>query len=420
MKAKPTDRSLCWLLTALTAILLGCGDDASGPTETDDDAPPIKIGLLTTLSGALSRIGPAHRAAVNMAAEEINDGGGVLGRTIEIVVADTGTDPEKATAGARELIAQDVAAIVGPNISSSVIEVATKVTVPEGMLLISPSATAGEITALEDDGLIWRTAASDAFKGKIAAHYAFESGSRTAGLLLIDNSFGRGLAAEFAAEFTRLGGRVVNTIDYPELRIEEIEGYDYRPHLVEVMEEEPDLIYLISLVEDGIKIVISANDLLSSTYHPRFLSEIPPTEQLLGEVGTYEGLIVISQESSTDQNHVVFLEKYQDRYQSAPELFTESAYDALYLLALAMGQAGSTAPADIAAQLQSVSSGGTKIGVGEFTHAAELIAQVQDIDYDGASGAIDYDANGDVTSGTFQVWKIEDGRFADAGLLTFP
>ena len=58
--------------------------------------------------------------------------------------------------------------------------------------------------------------------------------------------------------------------------------------------------------------------------------------------------------------------------------------------------------------------------MGEFARALELIAGGQDIDYDGASGAINYDANGDVTSGTFQVWKIEDGRFADAGLLTFP
>ena len=406
--------ALCLLL------LVACGSDSDDPTGSGGDGDAIEIGLLTTLSGALGSWGPSHREAVQMAVDEINAAGGVLGRPLEIVAADTGTDPDQAVSSARELSAKEIEVMIGPTISSSTKQVATEVAIPGSVLLISPTATAGDITALEDDNLIWRTAVSDIFKGKNAARYVFASGSRRAGILFIDNIFGQGLAAEFTAEFEQLGGTVVNGIPYPELSGEKIEAYDYRIHVEAVLAGEPDLIYLITLAEDGVKISIAADARVSAAYSPRFLAEIPPPEGQLQSVGIYEGMIGLEQESSTSPNYAAFLENYQTRYQTSPEPFAEAAYDALYLLTLAMEQAESTESGDIAAHLQSVSSDGAKIGVGEFARAAELISRGQDIDYDGASGGIDFDANGDVTSGSFRVWQIQDGRFVDIDLITFP
>ena len=407
--------ALCLLL------LIACGsepNDPAGPGGNNGDA--IEIGLLTTLSGPLSNLGPSHRQAVQMAVEEINASGGVLGRPLAIAIADTETDPDRAVLGARELSARDIVAIIGPTISSSTTRVAAEVTVPAGMLMITPSATAAAITYLEDDNLVWRTAGSDLFKGGIAARYAYASGSRRVGLLFIDNSFGEGLATEFTNQFEQLGGTMINSIPYPELTGTEAEAYDYRLHVESALADKPDLIYLITFSEDGIKIAIAADSYISADYKPRVLAELPPPEEQLQSVGIYQDMIGLEPQSPTSPDHTAFLENYQARYQATPELFAEAAYDALYLLALAMEQAQSTASVDITAHLQSVSLVGTKVGVGEFSRAAELIAQGQDIDYDGASGAIDFDANGDITSGTFRVWKVEGDRFVDIDLITFP
>jgi len=100
--------------------------------------------------------------------------------------------------------------------------------------------------------------------------------------------------------------------------------------------------------------------------------------------------------------------------------FADGLYDAIYLLALAMEQGGSTDAAVITANLQSVSRGGAAVNVADFSRARSLIGNGTDIDYEGASGAIGFDSNGDVTSGTFRVWKIENAAFADVTTITFP
>ncbi|MFT5090437.1 MAG: branched-chain amino acid transport system substrate-binding protein [Candidatus Latescibacterota bacterium] len=402
----------------LTFSSCGGGDDKS--TNTGDSTAPIKIGLLTTLSGALSRWAPSHRAAALMALREINEAGGVLGRELELVVADTGTDPDQAVIGARELIDQDVALILGPVISSATLKVAREVTIAQGILLISPASTSAEISTLEDDDLVWRTAASDLIKAKVAAEVAFDSGARRAGVIFIDNSFGVGLSDEFATQFVLLGGEIINSVPYPELSGNEIENYDYRSHVNLVMNNEPDLVYLISFADDGEKIAIAADALVTDDYRPQLLVEIPPSIESLTQIGLYEGLLGVEQQSPTSANHRLFLSNYIAQYDAEPELLADALYDAFYLAALAIQQASSTQGPDIAAQLRDASTGGTPINVGEYARALELLNQGADIDYEGASGSIEFDSHGDVSTATYRVWKVGNGAFVDVKTVSFP
>jgi branched-chain amino acid transport system substrate-binding protein len=411
----------CRGLVAAAALVLatGCGDDSeSGPAAAEGDS--IKLGLLTTLSGGLEREGSSWRAAVEMAVAEINAAGGVLGQEVELLIADTGTDPERAEAAAAGLRDRGVVAFIGPIISSSTLRVAAQVAVPASLPLISPASTAGEISGLADADLVWRTAVSDVFKGKIVARYAHDTGSRRAAVLFLDNSFGRGLADEFSVAFTELGGQVVSRVSFPELSGAQIEEFDYRPNVDEAMREEPDLLYVISLTEDGVKIVIAADANVSAEYQPRLVSEMSPDESLLSVIGVFEGLLGIEQKAFDSPGRTAFVENYRRLYDSEPAQFAGATYDAVYLWALAAQQAGVTAGEGVVAQLQAVSSGGTVVHAGQFGEALRLLASGADIDYEGASGSIDFDAKGDVASGTFRVWQVENGAYIDVGNIRFP
>jgi branched-chain amino acid transport system substrate-binding protein len=403
----------------VSLLVFGCGDD-SASTAPASDVQAIRVGQLTTLSGALARNGESWLATAKMAVAEINAAGGVLGRPFELVVADTETDPDAAVAGARTLVAEGVVAIVGPQISSSTLRVAQEITIPANIPIISPSATSAEITGLEDRELVWRTAASDLLKGRIVAEYAYDADYRRAGIMFVDNSFGRGLMEEFVATFEALGGEVVNRVNYPELDGDAIETYDYRPHAVAAMADEPDLVYLIAFGNDGVKVMINAESIVSETYRPKFITEMAPTTDLLPLVAIYEGLQGLEQRSPTTANRALFAANYTDRFGDVPGQYADGVYDAIYLLALAMQEGGQADAATIRDHMREVSRSGAAVNVDDFTRASSLIDENIDIDYEGASGSIDFDENGDVTSGTFRVWEVQNASFVDVSTITFP
>lgn len=416
----PRAMSVALGLSILLTSLGGCGGDDKSTNTSDGGAESIKVGLLTTLTGALGREGLTYRATVEMAATEVNAAGGVLGRPIELVIADTQTDPAAAVVAAQSLVDQGVVAIVGPVISSSTLDVAASVAIPQQVPIIANASTSPAISDLDDGGMVWRTALSDAFKGSVVARFAFEQGRRRAAILHIDNSFGHSMADEFSTAFTALGGEVIVKTYYPELSADEIRDFDYRPIVEEVLLDKPDLLYMIGFTEDGIKIVIAADTQLTDDYEPLFITELSSNESALNEIGTYEGLVGIVQEGATSPRQQAFIDRYRNRYDSDPDQFADTVYDAFYLLTLAIEQGGSTEAAAIAAQLQSVSSGGTVVEGGAFAAALEQIHAGTDIDYEGASGSIDFDSRGDVSSGTFRVWKIEDGAYVDVETITIP
>ena len=421
MRLYPTQRTFRHGYGLLALVLLSSCSGDSSPAKSNPAAQnSIKIGMLTTLTGGLSREGQSFRAAAEMAMAEINEAGGVLNRPIELVIGDTGTDPDQAVTAAQRLSDEGVIGFVGPIISSASLSVTSQVAQPQNLPVISPSATSPELSSLDDGGLLWRTAVSDAFKGKVVARYAYESGNRTAALLFIENSFGRGLASEFTTSFTELGGTVLNQVGVPELSADQIATYDFRPEVEQVMADQPDLVYVITFTEEGIKIAIAADGLITDTYTPRFISEISPNDSVLSLIGNYEWVYGVEQQAQSSANRTAFIENYQDRYDSDPVQFADATYDALYLMALAIEQAGSTAAADITANLQAISKEGTAVNVGEFGKARSLIADGGDIDYEGASGSIDFDSRGDVSSGTFRVWQISNGSFVDVETITVP
>jgi branched-chain amino acid transport system substrate-binding protein len=420
MKGKKTIR---FTVTALALVCFwSCGgsDSGSGP---EKGADTFRIGLLFPMSGPWVK-GPAWRNAAEMAAAEINRNGGVLGRQIELLIADTETVPERAAIEAQNLVEAGVSAIVGAAASSSTVLAAERATVPGGILLISPASTSPSISGLDDNGLVWRTVASDIFQGRIAAQYAYEQGARRAGILFVDNPYGQGLAAAFSAEFGRLGGETINSVAYPELSSTGIDGFDYGSRVRAAFSGEPDLFYMITYDQDGAKITVVAAGHITDDYRPLFLGCDGNQSQAFVDNSApkvVEGMIgTLQAPSEDDPGYVAFAQGYAKLYGIEPESFSESTYDAVYLVALAAARAGSLESPAIAAHMQTVSVGGQTVGPADYASALQRLAAGGDIDYRGATGAVDFDANGDMASGAFRIWRIEGGRFVTLRSVAFP
>ena len=199
------------------------------------------VGHLNTVTGSLSYFGAEQNNSVELAALHVNQAGGVLGVQMIIVTGDTATNPAQGVAAARGLVDMEGAvAIVGALASSVTLAVAQSVTVPKQRLLISPASTSPAITVLEDDDFLFRTTVSDAAQGVVLARLAREIGYETAGIMLINNAYGEGLADQFEETFASLGGMVTRKVPHEDSQP------TYTSELEKATEGDPDVLLAIS------------------------------------------------------------------------------------------------------------------------------------------------------------------------------
>jgi len=184
---------------------------AAGATQ----AQPLRIGALMPLTGDLQAYGESSRNGVQLAVQEINAAGGVLGEPIQLQISDTQTEPQAGVDAAQRLVSvQGVHAIVGALSSGVTIPVASSVTSSEGVVQISNASTSPVITDLDDNDFLFRSVPSDAFQGTALAEVAMEQGVESVGILYINNDYGEGLADAFQSAFESQGGEVVGRSGY--------------------------------------------------------------------------------------------------------------------------------------------------------------------------------------------------------------
>ncbi len=412
------------LALAATLLLLACkGDDlAASASETDPNA--IKLGLLSPVTG-WAPFGVSSEKAARFAALEINAAGGLDGRPIAFILADGGCSGSIAPEGARYLLSQGVVAILGEGCSAATLAAAKAVCIPAGIPLISAGSTSPLITTeLGPSGLCFRTAPSDAFQGEILARKAWEAGVTTMAVVFTDNAYGRGLAQVFKTAFQGKGGTVTAFVPYPDGKsigfTEEVDAL-FAPSV-------PEGLLLVTYEIDGANLTRDLK-LRAPLPFPRlfgvdgnkgatFLVNAEPTV-IEGMVGT------LPSAPTQDPNFQRFRQAYfaATRDGEEPDDYGENVYDAAYLLAYAMAAGGPT-PAGIAANLPGISrpdgSTPTIINVGEWQKGVAALRAGQDVDYQGASGRIDLDANGDPSSGTYALWRIRNGKYEIVEEISFP
>lgn len=387
------------LVGALSALMLAGSLGAM--------AAPLKIGALVPLTGDLQSYGEPSLKSAELAVKEINDDGGVLGEDVELASGDTQTTPQPGVAAAHKLVnLENVHAIMGALSSGVTVPVAQSVSAPEGVLQISNASTSPVITTLDDKDFLFRTVPSDAFQGVALSEVAAGQGYETVGIIYINNDYGKGLAESFTEAFTAAGGEVSASVAYEQGQAA------YRGELSQASKGNADALVLIGYPENGQTILRQS---LEGGFFDKFVfSDGLKAPELIDNLGAeaLEGTVgTVPQARSDSPGAEHFATAYSEAHgEVPPKPYLDTAYDAIYLIALAAQHAGSTDRTAIRDSLREVANPpGTQVGPGEFAKAVELLSNGEDIDYEGASGSVNFDENGDVP-GTFGEFAYEGGE----------
>jgi branched-chain amino acid transport system substrate-binding protein len=394
------------IIGASALVLTGCS--SSGGGEGDSNSKPagdltLKIGTQLPQTGNLAFLGPPEEAGVGLAAKEINDAD--LGIEVEIEYGDSGDTDNKAYATeVPRLLQEGVSAIIGAA-SSGVSKLFIDEVTGAGVIQFSPANTSADFTTWDDNGLFWRTAPSDVLQGEVLGNLIAEDGNETLGLLYLNDSYGTGLAQFTTEAFEAAGGEVVAEQSY------NTGDTSFDAQVSALKAANPDAIALIAFEET--KTIVPALSGFPSEgmyFVDGNLSDYSadfPAGTLTGAKGTLPGLDTEKLGDFTDRLQEFWQGEGNEELKDYS--YAAESYDAVVLLALGAMAAGSVDGKDIAEKLQEVSGGsGDGEACSTFKECAELINDGKTADYDGNSGPITFDENGDPTEATIGIFQYKE------------
>jgi branched-chain amino acid transport system substrate-binding protein len=364
----------------------------------------VKIGVILGYTGPIESLTPDMAAGAELAMKEVNDSGKFMnGMNVVSVRGDsTCIDAAAASSTAERLITSDgVAAIVGADCSGVTTAILQNVAMANGIVMISPSATSPALTTVEDDGLFFRTAPSDARQGKIVADILMERGFKTAAMTYTNNDYGKGLADSIAANYEAAGGTI--TINAPH----EDGKADYNAEVGSLAQAGGDILIVAGYLDQGGRGIIQAsldNGAFDIFYMPDGMigDSLPEAigPALNGSIGDVPG---------TDSPGAATFESMASAAGFKAGPFAPESYDAAALIMMAMQKAGSTNSQDFKSHIESIANApGEKIYPGELGKALDLIASGKDVDYVGAS-AVEL-VNGGESAGNYREIEVQNGK----------
>ena len=400
----------------LAVALAACGDDdddggGGGGGETSLD---LVIGDSLPLTGLLGPFGPPGQKAADLAGEQINAAIQEAGvdHTVEIVHEDNETDTQAAVQAGRKLAADGASCIAGAWASGDTIATAQSVTVREGILLISPASTADEITDLDDDGLVNRTSPPDRFQGPTLAEAISQdlgdAEGKTVNIGAQNTPYGTGLAGTFADGWEALGGQVGQEVIY------DTDQPSYNSEAGQITSGNPDAIVIIDYPEPFDKVAPALER--TGNWDPTIAWGTDGvydtgTAEAMGDIlegmrGTFPG---VPEGRPASEAFDQLFEESEPRDVSR-QAFDAQNFDAVVTCYLAAVAAGSAEGADMAAEVQDLTSpGGDKYTWQQLPEAIEALQNGDDIDYVGASGEVDINEDGDATSEVYDVYQFKGG-----------
>tara|TARA_B100000941_G_scaffold77916_1_gene53196 strand:- start:1686 stop:2912 length:1227 start_codon:yes stop_codon:yes gene_type:complete len=368
----------------------------------------IKMGIILGFTGPIESLTPAMAASAELAFKEASDSGSLLGgATITPMRADsTCVDSAAATAAAEGLISGGVAAIMGADCSGVTGAIASNVAVPNGVVMISPSATSPGLTTLDDKGFFFRTAPSDARGGQILADITKDRGINSVAITYTNNDYGKGLADVYEAA-VKAHGISVSTVTAHE------DGKaDYASEAATLAAAGGDALAVIGYLDQGGKGVIEAS-LDAGSFDTFILSDGMIGQSIVDAVGDGLSKSFGSLPGSTGKGAGIFAEVAKASNIDSSGPYTGESYDAAALILLAMQAGNSADRASIAKNVMDVANApGTKIFAGELKKGLDLLAEGKKIDYEGATGVTFTDVG--EAEGSFLEKEIKSGKFETA------
>jgi len=365
----------------------------------------IKMGIILGFTGPIESLTPAMRDSAKLAFKEASDSGSLLGgKKITVLEGDsTCVDSAAAQSAAEKLVADGVAAIMGADCSGVTGAIATNVAVPNGVVMISPSATSPGLTDLADNGFFFRTAPSDARGGQILADITKDRGVKSVAVTYTNNDYGKGLADVYAAAAKAHGIKVTAVTAHEDGKA------DYSAEVATLASAGGDAVAVIGYLDQGGKGIIQGS-LDSGAFDTFILSDGMIGDSLTDAFGKDLNKSFGSLPGSTGKGAGVFTKVAKAGGIDSSGPYTGESYDAAALIVLAMQAGGSADRASIAKNVMAVANGpGKKIYPGELKKALDLLAKGKAVDYEGATG-VNFTDVGEAF-GSFLEKEIKGGKF---------
>jgi branched-chain amino acid transport system substrate-binding protein len=416
IRPTPLWRTLA-VLGAASLIVTACGgdDDNAGagasPSSTFAAGDgTLKLGTLLPQTGDLAFLNPPMIAGVKKAVQDINDGGGVLGKPITEIDTDSGDDsPDLANPSVDQLLQQKVDAIVGAAASGVSLNVIDKIT-GNGVIQLSPSNTSPAFTTYADHNLYFRTAPSDALQGRVLGDLMLQDGRERVAILNRQDAYGTGLADALEKAVTGGGGQVVIKKTYAP------DAADFASLVSEVKAANPDSIALITFDE--------ANKLIPELIKQGLPNSKAPYYFVDGNLSnTYKfaaGSLNKAKGTRPGAAPTDATKSFNDQLKTIdPTLkdfsYGPESYDAVVIIALAAEAAKNDNSQAIASKLNDVTRGGTKCTT--FKQCVDLVKAGTDIDYDGISGPLEFSDSGEPSSATIGIYQYgSDNKYPEKAL----
>jgi len=378
------------------------------PSAQQGESEPITIGTLLPLTGELKQFGPDMQRAVELAAEDINNAG-ILSQEIEIAQGDSQTDDAQAPQELNRLINQeDIVGFVGAassGVSGSVIEQA----VSNEIAMVTPASTSPALTERQNDGFFFRVVPNDMMQGQVMAQTLEEDGVESVSTLYVNNDYGQGFNDVLVDEFN---GSVVNEVGFDN------DETQFSSQVTQVSSDDPDATVVVAYPGNAVPIMDEAFSQGVTSEQKFYFSEGVFSEDFLGEVGEDEegnhviaGCMGTTPQILLDPGPQSFQERFNETYDHRPGLFAAQSYDATVAMALGIAYSDSADPSEFKQGMREVwNAPGQETS--NVTEALTLAETGQDIDWEGPSGAFDWNEDNEPIRGLYGVWKVtEDGGF---------
>jgi len=395
MNTQPNRRARAAFFAAALAL-------AAAPAAHAQD---IKIGVILGFTGPIESLTPDMAASAELAMKEASDSGLLLGgRRIEPVRADsTCVDAAAATAAAERLVtAERVAAIYGADCSGVTTAVANNVAIPNGVVMVSPSATSPALSTIDDNGFFHRTAPSDVRQGQVLADVLNDRGITEVAVTYTNNDYGKGLSESFSGAFKANGGTVAISAAHEDGKA------DYSAEVAALAASGAEHLAVFGYLDQGGKGIIQAA-LDTGAFSDFIMADGMIGDSLPAAIGpALNGSIGTLPGGAAEAD--IFNRYAKNVGIDGDGPFRGESYDAAALIILAMQAAGSADRAAIQRNMLKVANApGVKIGVGYLDKALRILARGGDVDYVGATN-VEFNEVGEVF-GTYKELEVRAGKF---------
>ncbi len=374
----------------------------------DDTNSEVTLGVLFGFTGPIESLTGPMAAGAELAMTEATNSGKLLdAATVTSIRADTGCiDNGLSTSNGERMIAEGINGLIGGDCSGVTGAILQNVAIPNGMVMISPSATSPGLTTVEDNGLFFRTAPSDAREGQVMAEILQERGVKSIALTYTNNDYGKGLADAIQSNFESAGGEVTIVAAHEDGKA------DYSAEMGALASAGGDILVVAGYLDQGgLGIINAALD--TGAFDTFGLPGGMIGDSLPANVGSaLDGSY--GQIAGSGGEGIEKLKELAGDAFDATSPYTPESYDAAALFMLAMQAANSVDPAEYGKHILDVANApGEKIYPGDLAEAFDILREGGEVDYVGAS-AVELIGPGE-SAGTYRMIEVQDGANVTIG-----